>query len=343
MILSIVVNALRLFSSRVLKKLIRSALEALEKKNASFATYHFRPQKAADCHFIPVRGHSNTGIVMQGPPLFDDEFTIQTLQLYRQMYPDCRIILSTWNDVPKEWLQQAENLSVDVCLNRKPERTGIANLNFQIASSRAGIEKARSLGLKHILKTRTDQRFYCPDTLNLLHAILNKYAPASLGASARILAVSLNSFRFRPYSVSDMFLFGTIEDQERFWSAPLDPREGKPDFPTLGSWSRAEMAEVYLVANYLRALGWQPDFTLKDSWAAFRDLFSIVDASMIDLYWPKYERFLEHRYPAYSLRTDAQLTHAFWLALYEGSAKIDSAPEAVLKRPFGTTFAMEEL
>ena len=52
---------------------------------------------------------------------------------------------------------------VEIIKNSKPDYSGIANINFQIESTKNGILKAKKLGLKYCLKTRTDQRIYRHD------------------------------------------------------------------------------------------------------------------------------------------------------------------------------------
>ncbi len=46
--------------------------------------------------FLPHISLEDTAIVMQGPIMYDDDFTMETLYRYRAIYPDTLIILSTW-------------------------------------------------------------------------------------------------------------------------------------------------------------------------------------------------------------------------------------------------------
>ena len=139
-----------------------------------------------------------------------------------------------------------------------------------------------------------------------------------------------------------MFLFGKFEDVERIWDIAEDPRSGKPTHESLLEWSRAEMAEVYLTTNYLRKIGHEPRWTLRDSWEVFRDFFCIVDASVVDLYWPKYERFNEYRYRHYATeRTNAEMSWMDWLNLYNADMQSVPVPENAIHLNFGDPIPVE--
>ena len=91
--------------------------------------------------FRSLKGHvshaedSGTALVMQGPILLSNDFTFETLKLYRKIFPRTRLILSTWEDENAEELIKIRELGVEVILNNKPNYSGPANINFQIVSA----------------------------------------------------------------------------------------------------------------------------------------------------------------------------------------------------------------
>ena len=238
-------------------------------------------------------------IVIQGPVNHVAAFTFNTVERYLSLFLEAQVILSTWEDEDLSQFQLFQtNPNFHIVRTAKPEFSGMYNINLQILSSYAGVQKARGLACKYTVKTRTDQVFLNQQTLIYLWFLLKNYC--DFGADSRIVALSKNTFLYRLYGISDMFLFGHTEDLEVFWSAPLDRRtnisiEGRTGNnsnvePTLKSYSISELCEVYLVANYIRAKGIEPDFSFKHSLEVYRDLFVIADSRSIDLIWDKYTR-----------------------------------------------------
>jgi hypothetical protein len=243
--------------------------------------------------------NNRIAIVIQGPINHSESFTFNTVKHYFANFSNIQIILSTWND---EDLSQfrifQENPSFHIVRSVKPEFSGMFNINLQIISTLEGVKKARNLGCDYVIKTRTDQAFLNHKTLNHLWLLRNNYCQGN--AESRIVALSRNTFLYRLYGISDMFLFGRIEDLELFWGVALDTR-GNPAFSeknlmharsdlTLKDYSISELCEVYLVANYIRVKGIKLDFSLKQSLEVYRDLFVIMDSQSLDLIWDKYTR-----------------------------------------------------
>ena len=113
-------------------------------------------------------------IVVQGPIILDQDFTIETLKLYRKNFPDAIIILSTWPTTKKN-IRILKKLDIKVLENLQPKNKGISNINLQIVSSRNGIHLAKKMGTKYVLKTRTDQRIYHPNLKNYLFNFINTF------------------------------------------------------------------------------------------------------------------------------------------------------------------------
>jgi hypothetical protein len=307
--------------------------EKVESKNSSFFTYHLRPKLEKNISRKGVRvAPKQFAIIIQGLVMTEDDFTIETLKLYKKMYPGAKLILSTWKDAPAVVVKKAKALGVIVLLNTPPANRGIANVNLQIVSTAAGMRKAAQLNYKYCLKTRTDQRLYTPDLYRRLSTILETFPLKHAVQKERLIGIALNTFKYRPYGVSDMFLFGRTEDMLLYWDVALDPRTTAVAYKTHREFSKGRMAEIYFSTTFLENVGHKLQWTLADSWNALGEHFCILDDEFVDIYWPKYERYLEHRAVSYGDDLQERLDFGFWLALHQG--KIKEIPEKMLDRRF---------
>lgn len=300
-------------------------------------TWHERPLMAAqyDIRALDVAIDDRPAIVMQGSVVTDLDFTLQTIELYRRLHPHATVVLSTWKDEDAATLARAEALGALVVTSDRPPLAGQQNVNLQIASTSAGVLAARAAGASHIAKTRTDQRLCAPDVLAFLRGLQQSYPLRQPGTQqARLVALSLNTFRYRMYGVSDMFLFGDTDDMVRYWTPPLDVRVFDPNvvhFRTLREFSTWRVCEVYLCTEYLQRIGWDIAWTLKDYWRVMADQFCVVDASALDLFWPKYS-CREMRWMNYSAKSIpfTELGFRDWQVLHTSLDRIKHIPEELL-------------
>ena len=266
-------------------------------------------------------------IVLQGSVLDADYFTIETCKLYRQLFPDALVILSTWkiSDVLKNNLL---DIGVYWIENEAPENPGIANINMQITTSREGVLLAKNLGANYVLKTRTDQRIYHPSLYAYLRNLLNLFPLKNINTRQheRLIGISMNTLKFRMYGLSDMFLFGQIDDMILYWNTPLDPRyDTSEERSNVGkTWKESAIwgiGETYLCTAFLRKIGYEIQYTLADSFNAISKHFIVIDAEAIRLYWNKYT-FNADRYSAFGF-FNPEISFNDWLMLYENIETID--------------------
>lgn len=71
--------------------------------------------------------------------------------------------------------------------SERPADPGSGNLNLQLTSTRAGTETARDLGAEYVLKARSDQRLYAPQSLPFLHSLLDDVAALPHGSPRQAL------------------------------------------------------------------------------------------------------------------------------------------------------------
>ena len=307
-------------------------------------TYHKRPQYSDDVSTTsyPWPNQKKLAIILQGPVIKENDFTIETIKIYIKHFPDDLIILSTWNDEDTVYLTKCPTKGVKIIFNKKPDYSGNQNINYQIASTYAGVIEAKENNFEYILKTRTDQRLYSPDSKEFLFNILDNF-PIDNGYNqkSRIIGVSLNTFKFRPYGLSDMTLFGQIDDMIRYWGVKHDLRKPE-DFlisymscksPKMRDFMRLKLCEIYLFTNFLESLGRDIKWTLADSWDAFACHTCIIDKESLDLYWPKYQKFREFRYLEYSGATmKDELSFHDWLSLFSRKGNIEPVFEEIIEK-----------
>ena len=257
-------------------------------------------------------------IVVQGLMIDKDLFTVNTMEIYRKNFPDAILILSTWG-ISRMAASRMDLIDVHVVLNNKPDNPGISNINMQITTSKSGILKAKDIGAEYVLKTRSDQRIYNPSLRIYLFSLIDFYPlPGCVkGQKKRLVAISLNTFKYRLYGVSDMFLFGGIDDMITYWSAPLDNRNstiGQGSGKTLREFSEYRICETYLCTEFLKKIERDINYSLRDSLSVFRDHFIVIDHSAIKLFWKKYT--LDEEKTKKVGQFNPEMSHNDWFLLY---------------------------
>lgn len=199
-------------------------LDAIGKNNKDYYLIAKRWQNTLR-RFLPEIHLSDTAIVMQGPILYEDDFTLESLYRYRKIYPDTPIILSTWvGEVTDEFSYLATSINVFILENETPQETGPSNIKYQLKSSLEGIKAVKEFGdIDYVMKTRTDQRILKPDFLSYFRHLLRTYPCGAKELSERIVFLGgWNSMVTFPFRISDFMAFGTITDLINYYSASGD-------------------------------------------------------------------------------------------------------------------------
>ena len=315
-------------------KLIRFIVLLLEWITVHFISIHLRPRKFSkrvlkSDYESYGKYKSEWCILLQGPIISKHSFTLQTLVLYRYVYPNARIILSTWREELKKLDQnKLVELKVDLLLNTKPEYVGVSNINLQLVSTSAGLNFASDYGVKYVLKTRTDQRV-CKslDFFGHMHNLQINFPISNDKMENRLIIASTNSFKSRLYGVTDMYMFGNISDMKLFWQIP--PEEKSEMLPQVNTdpvyFISNRQAEGYLVNHFFESIGFSPSWASEDSHYFLAQFFCVVDKEQLDLFWLKYERFIESF--AFFRQNDAKNWERFefadWLKAYILYRKIE--------------------
>ena len=291
-----------------------------------FFSYHFRPKYVKGISTITANRIEPDlfAIVMQGPIQKENQFTIETIKLYNQTFNGAQIILSTWEDENSKIIDEAISLGAEIILNKKPTIFGPFNINLQLVSSQNGIQLANDHGVKYIMKTRTDQRFYRHDIFNYFTNLLEAFPLKECKHQfERLITMSFGTCKYRKYGITDFMMFGDSRDMLSYWGVDLYEEGIKPIVesdstsipPVMGGVPIA--SEIYLAVKYLVHLGIKPDWTITQYWDYLRNYFCVVDGMALDVCWDKYFKLKEYRYTRdYSDTNPRAMEFADWLQLY---------------------------
>lgn len=325
---------------RLSYRLLYWAAQYAVKYSRHLATFHLRPKRTGLIGTHPEPGASGEAcaIFLQGPVAQEDDFTLETFRLYRRHFPHCPLILSTWRDTPDSLLAPIRDLGVQVVLSDKPAQAGLFNVNMQLTSAAAGVRAAASTGAPWTLKSRTDQRLYHPDAIAYLVALAKSFPPAAgFNQKCRIVGVGQGSLKFAPYHVTDQTVFGHTEDMLTYWTPPLREDPAPAGWPSrqqdifvgtpIGELCRHAAAESYITSQFLERLGRPLDWTLQDTWAAYRDHFCFADFAATDFYWVKGQTYsLREFVTVYDMTTNRhEFSFREWLLMQTGALRAEDA------------------
>lgn len=291
----------RLLPLNMVRALFESSMEALHRRGPDFITHRTlsKSGEKGPYHVLdPIlpMPHEPIGLVLQGPLLLQDDFTVESVRYYSRVKPQVIVIVSTWEGEDAAALERIKVLGAEIVINKKPHCPGRSNVNYQVASTRGGIERAIQLGCQHVAKTRTDQRIYSIPTLLSLSRILFDYPVRNSPSRQRqrIITTSRGTSKYGPYHFSDFFIYGEINDMLEFWSPPLD-YENYHHISNKLLVAKSYYEEVlmnpehYIICNYLLRDLSALDYTVCTWWNILADRFCVIDWKTLDVYWPKYE------------------------------------------------------
>jgi hypothetical protein len=288
----------------------------------SFVSHWIRPIDSANYEVsprIPSEDEQFTAVIIQGPLQKKNNFSLETVKIYKKIFPLSPIIVSTWSSERKKDLDDLERAGAVLVISEKPDSTGWGNIALQVVSTGAGLRHARDLGCKYVVKTRTDWRMYRPSALQCLNSLLGSFPPADSGKQEnRIVASSTATFKHRVYGLTDIFQYGSIVDMMKYWedlSSDVQGKIHKAETPQVMNGTPL-VAEIYLCARYLETIGFNLDFSLNQWWESLKNNFIVVDNAMLDGVWNKYDKSFENRFTSgYTLRGPLAIDHFDWLRL----------------------------
>lgn len=316
----IIKNMINLFSTFSIKlagvmgnrgknSLMCSMCKSYEDSSKEFISFRKRAQFSDDMVInYNLNGDiSDVCIVLQGPIKMENDFTLETVKFYKKLYPQCSIVVSTWDTENADILREIEREGATIIKNEKPKKTGLGNMNFQLVSTKAGIKFAESIGAKYVLKTRTDQRMgkynflEYMEGLETLFEINDDYL--NLGQQQRIIVHqgSTGGNMFIPYFISDFIYFGTIKDIKKLFSIELDEKtsmtyeerekwiESLNGTVSVMEYYEKTAPEMKIIKTYIEQYSKRKaENSVKEYWKFVKNYLICVSWDDIGLFWYKY-------------------------------------------------------
>lgn len=261
----------------VIKTIATITLSRLERMAGCFVQIKFLPEtiSAEEATYPGLQGREEITILMQGPVVRDRNFTLETLKAYRRRYPDIPIVFSTWIDDAAYVERRLKGYGISIVSSNYPVNPGKQNILLQ---SRTVMAAKSLIDSKYVLKTRSDQRVYASEDW-LAH--LRKAHDARYHLGCKFISCNLNAYAFRPLIISDMFLFGLSNDIFDYFLS-LDEEYLSQDL--LDNFNM-DGPEAIFLAGYMERQ--------KLSNSQLEDLQHMVDYRVLELYWFKYNRFID--------------------------------------------------
>ena len=293
-------------SKRAYEVFMQSVSESVEAVTPYFFSYNLRPKKAEQVVSIekPSSNASRFSIIMQGPLVLKDDFTLETVKTYERIYPGVLVIISTWNTEDRQYIERIkQETSAKIVLSEYPQHSGCFNINYQTVSTVNGIKAAKEAGKEFVFKTRCDFRFYKKGLLEFMHSLLQSYpcSDSLLGQRYRIVMSSgREAAMFRPYFVEDLFLFGYIDDMLNYW----DHEEITEDYSLTEffkwadknhlSWKQERIYTSIYTKRYIKKMtGEDIDISVKAYWDYLRKYIIVLSHKDVGSYWCKYDSRFE--------------------------------------------------
>mgnify|MGYP006136814257 CR=1 FL=1 len=291
----------------------------------NYLSYHLRPKLSDDFKLESTcEIQEKFAIIIQGPIQENFNFLKNSLEIYKKIFKKAYIIISTWENEDPKIINKLKNSNTHIIFNKEIEKSKY-NINQQIISTNAALNYARENNIKYCLKTRADIRI-CNNNLEaFLISLLKTFAVKKNNLiNSRIIVPSLNTYKFRLYSLADIVMFGETNDLIHYF----DSEDYNSGLKKLGlsetNWLINDtplIPEVFLCSRLINKIEGHITWDLDNWWRCLRDYFCIIDNSSLDLFWIKYSWEIEYRYSrTYSKKSSRTVEFKDWISLYNYSA-----------------------
>lgn len=244
------------------------------------------------------------GIVIQGPIVYENNFTLNSIVSYKSAFPGCKIVLSTWSkELDNELFNEFKTLDIDIITSDEPDIIPVPSLtfiNFQLKSTYAGLQRMKEIGVDYVLKTRTDARITSPDLLDVLIQYRRRWTTTSDKQKECIVCMPPYIPNHDYFTISDLFMCGSIEDMLQYWEYPINIKyKQNPEYELSARYF------THLNINYK---------SYSDFINGIAKYFIVLD---IDQYmmWNKYDH--SSFATRYNLPLDTFLSHQEWMRLHD--------------------------
>ena len=292
----------------------------------NYLTYHLRPKLSQDFDLESTCEISEKfAVIIQGPIKENSDFLKHTLKIYKKIFKNSLIIVSTWEDENKELIEELHGENIHIILSDDKEiKKSRSNVNKQIISTNVALNFAKTQNVKYCLKTRTDQRIYNNNLETFLISLLKTFpVKENKLIKSRILVPPMGTFKFFLYHLTDLMMFGETQDLINYW----DKESYDVGLKKMGLNEKKFFIndtplcpETFLCSRFIGKIEDNVVWDLENWWRCLRDYFCIIDNSSLDSLWFKYEWEVEYRYlKTYSDKISRTIDFHEWLSLYNNS------------------------
>ena len=292
----------------------------------NYLTYHLRPKLSQDFDLESTCEISEKfAVIIQGPIKENSDFLKHTLKIYKKIFKNSLIIVSTWEDENKELIEELHDENIHIILSDNKEiKKSRSNINKQIISTNVALNFAKTQNVKYCLKTRTDQRIYNNNLETFLISLLKTFpVKENKLIKSRILVPPMGTFKFFLYHLTDLMMFGETQDLINYW----DKESYDVGLKKMGLNEKKFFIndtplcpETFLCSRFIGKIEDNVIWDLENWWRCLRDYFCIIDNSSLDSLWFKYEWEVEYRYlKTYSDKISRTVDFHEWLSLYNNS------------------------
>ena len=289
----------------------------------NYLTYHLRPKLSQDFDLESTCEISEKfAVIIQGPIKENSDFLKHTLKIYKKIFKNSLIIISTWEDENKELIEELYDENIHIIISDDKEiKKSRSNINKQIISTNVALNFAKTQNIKYCLKTRTDQRIYNNNLETFLISLLKTFpVKENKLIKSRILVPPMGTFKFFLYHLTDLMMFGETQDLINYW----DKESYDVGLKKMGLNEKKFFIndtplcpETFLCSRFIGKIEDNVVWDLENWWRCLRDYFCIIDNSSLDSLWFKYEWEVEYRYlKTYSDKISRTIDFHEWLSLY---------------------------
>ena len=290
----------------------------------NYLTFHLRPKKAENFNLESTcKIDEKIAVIIQGPIQEKFDFLKNTLKIYKKIFKNSIIIISTWKSEDIEKINTLKDENIYILFNDEPEKSQ-SNIDHQIFSTNIALKFAINHNAKYSIKTRADVRLNKSNLETFFISLIKTFPVKSNSLiKSRIVVPSLITFKFRIFSLSDIVMFGETNDLLQYFDIELF-RDGLKKFDLdekkLLKNETPVVAEIFLCARFINKLDNSISWNLESWWDSLKNYFCIIDNSSLDLFWHKYDWNYEYRYiRTYSDKFARAIDFQDWLSLYNNS------------------------
>ena len=288
----------------------------------NYLTYHLRPKIAENFNLESTcELNEKIAVIIQGPIQDKFVFLKNTLKIYKKIFKNSIVIISTWENENIELINSLKDENIFIIYNKEPEKKTPYNIDHQITSTNSALKLAQQKDIQYCLKTRADIRIHKNNLETYLISLIKTFPVKKNNlTNSRIIVPSLITFRYRLYSLSDIVLFGETSDLLEYFKN----ENYKDGLEKLGLNEKnllkndtPVVAEIFLCSRFIHNINGQVHWSLEDWWNNLKDYFCIIDNSSLDLFWHKYDWDYEYRFlRTYSDKFSRAIDFQDWLSLY---------------------------